>query len=194
MKYPQLYEEFNRWASIPKDQWLNFESKLIEKSFKKGEFLLQPGDSNLEFGIILNGIFRLFYTDKDGKEQIKAFRRDGELCGPYAEMLLNIPSRTFIQAMENSKMVLINKNDFFPFYERHPCWATLGRIVAEKQFVAKEQREFEFLQMDVWERYQQFCQDFGPLIGKIPQHQIASYLGVTPVALSRVLSRERKNS
>ncbi len=193
MKYPQLYDQFDKWATIPVDQWLAFESKLVEKSFNKGEYVLQAGDKTLEFGIILKGIFRLYYTDKNGKEQIKTFRRDGELLGAYAEILLNIPSRTYIQAMEPSKVVLINKDDFLPFYSKHSCWLNLGRIVAEKHFLAKEQREFEFLQLDVLERYNKFCEDYGPLIGKIPQHQIASYLGITPVALSRVLSKTRKN-
>ncbi len=192
MKYPQLYQQFDQWASIPAEQWLAFESKLVEKAIAKGEFLLQAGDNTLEFGIILTGIFRLYYTDKNGKEQIKSFRRNGELLGPYAEILLNIPSRTYIQAMESARVVLINKDDFQVFYEKHSCWLTLGRIVAEKHFLAKEEREFEFLQLDVMERYKKFCEEYGPLIGKIPQHQIASYLGITPVALSRVLSKSRK--
>ena len=192
MKYPQLYEQFNQWAKIPVEQWTIFEEKLAERSVRKGEYLLQAGDKALEFGIILNGIFRLCYTDKKGKEQIKAFRRDGELLGPYAEILLRIPSRTYIQAMENSRVVLINNDDFLPLYEKHSCWLTMGRLVAEKHFLAKEQREFEFLQLNVMERYKKFCEEHGPLIGKIPQHQIASYLGITPVALSRVLSKSRK--
>jgi CRP-like cAMP-binding protein len=192
MKYPQLYEQFNQWAKIPFEQWAIFEEKLVEKSVSKGEYLLQAGEKALEFGIILNGIFRLYYTDKNGKEQIKAFRRDGELLGPYAEILLKIPSRTYIQAMENSRVVLINNDDFLPLYEKHPCWMTMGRLVAEKHFLAKEQREFEFLQLNVIDRYKKFCEEHGPLIGKIPQHQIASYLGITPVALSRVLSKSRK--
>jgi predicted transcriptional regulator len=48
--------------------------------------------------------------------------------------------------------------------------------------------------MDVLQKYQKFCEDFSSLIGKIPQHQIASYLGITPVALSRVLSKSRRKS
>ena len=194
MKYPQLFEQFDLWANVPKDQWLDFESKLIEKSLMKGEYLLQAGDKALEFGIVLSGLFRLYYTDKNGKEQIKNFLKSGELVGPYAEMLLNIPSRTYIQAMEPSRLVIINRHDFLPFYSKHMCWQILGRLVAEKRFLAKEQREFEFLQLDVLERYNRFCEEFGDLLGKIPQHQIASYLGITPVALSRVLSKSRKNN
>lgn len=194
MKYPQLYQQFDQWARIPQSEWIDFETKLTEKSVSKGEFLLQAGETRLEFGIVLGGLFRLYYTDKNGKEQIKAFRKSGELVGAYAEMLLKIPSRTYVQAMEPSRVVLIQHGDFFPFYERHSCWQTLGRIVAEKHFLAKEQREFEFLQLDVLERYQLFCNDYGELMGKIPQHQIASYLGITPVALSRVLSKSRKLS
>jgi CRP-like cAMP-binding protein len=192
MKYKELYQQFDQWAKIPIEQWMVFEEKLVEKSLNKGDYLLQAGDSALEFGIILIGIFRLYYTDKNGKEQIKSFRRTGELIGAYSEMLLKIPSRTYIQAMESSRVVMINNEDFLPFYGKHSCWLTLGRIVAEKHFLAKEQREFEFLQLDVMDRYKKFCEDQGELLGKVPQHQIASYLGITPVALSRVLSKSRK--
>lgn len=192
MKYPQIYEQFNLWVPLPMEEWLAFESKLVERSLSKGDYLLQAGDTTLEIGIILNGLFRLYYTDNNGKEHIKSFRRSGELIGAYAEMLLNIPSRTYVQAMEASKLVLISRNDFLPFYAHHSCWQTIGRMVAEEHFLAKEQREFEFLQLDVLERYNKFKDDFGSLMGKIPQHQIASYLGITPVALSRVLSKSRK--
>jgi CRP-like cAMP-binding protein len=192
MKYPQIYEQFNLWVPLPLEEWLAFEAKLVERSLSKGDYLLQAGDTTLEIGIILNGLFRLYYTDNNGKEHIKSFRRSGELIGAYSEMLLNIPSRTYIQAMEASRLVLISRHDFLPFYSQHSCWQTIGRIVAEEHFLAKEQREFEFLQLDVLERYNKFRDDFGPLMGKIPQHQIASYLGITPVALSRVLSKSRK--
>lgn len=96
MKYPQLYQQFNAWAGIPADQWLALENKLVEKSLAKAEFLLQPGEDSQEFGMIVSGLFRLYYADKNGKEQIKSFRRSGELVGAYAEMLLKIPSRTYI--------------------------------------------------------------------------------------------------
>jgi CRP-like cAMP-binding protein len=194
MKYPQLYQQFNQWTPIPAEEWLAFESKAVEKRLGKGDFLMQAGDTNLEFGIVLKGLFRLYYADPSGKEHIKAFRRDGELVGAYAEMLLKIPSRTFIQALEPSSALMISKTDFAPFYDRHNCWLKIGRIVAEKHFLAKEQREFEFLQLDVFGRYQKFCEENRALLGKVPQHQIASYLGVTPVALSRVLSRVRKQN
>ncbi len=192
MKYPEIYKEFNHWTPIPIDQWLEFEAKFSERYLAKGEFLIEAGEADLEFGFVLKGLFRLYYTDKNGKEQIKAFRKDHELIGAYAEMLLKIPSRTFVQAMESSTVILIKSEDFFPFYDKHTCWQILGRLVAEKHFLVKEQREFEFLQLDILSRYEIFKEEFGDLAKKIPQHQIASYLGITPVALSRVLSKVRK--
>jgi CRP-like cAMP-binding protein len=192
IKYPELYQHFDQWVHIPQEQWLEFEAKLSERTYAKGDFLIEAGDIKLELGFIMKGLFRLYYTDKNGKEQIKAFRKDHELVGAYAEMLLKIPSRTFVQAMESSKVILMKSEDFFPFYEKHSCWQTLGRIVAEKHFLVKEQREFEFLQLDVLQRYEIFRAEFGDVAGKIPQHQVASYLGITPVALSRVLSKVRK--
>ena len=192
MKYPHLFEQFNSWVEIPVKEWLVLENKTTEKKLSRSDFFLQAGEVDLEFGIVLSGIFRLYYVDSAGKEHIKAFRQYGELIGAYAEMLMNIPSRTFIQAMDNSTALMLGKDFFSQFYERHPCWEKIGRLVAERHFLAKEQREFEFLQLDLFQRYQKFCQENNSLLGKIPQHQIASYLGVTPVALSRVISRSRK--
>ena len=63
MKYPQLYQQFDQWVKIPEDQWLAFEIKLVEKSLNKGDFLLKPGEQALEFGFVLKGIFRLYYTE-----------------------------------------------------------------------------------------------------------------------------------
>ena len=65
-------------------------------------------------------------------------------------------------------------------------------IVVEAQFVAKEQREYEFLQLSAEERYRLVCEQFPSLVQHIPQHQIASYIGITPVALSRIRGRRRR--
>ena len=173
MKYPHLFEQFNQWASIPSEEWIVFESKSVEKRLNKGDFLLKSGETNLTFGIVIQGLFRLYYVDQGSKEHIKAFRRENELIGAYAEMLLKIPSRTFIQAIGPSVVMMLSSADFELFYDRHPCWLKLGRIVAEKHFLAKEQREFEFLQLDVYGRYLKFCEEYKALIGKVPQHQIA---------------------
>jgi hypothetical protein len=72
------------------------------------------------------------------------------------------------------------------FYERHPCWERLGRKNAEYMFLFKEAREKELLLDSLEVRYQRFVKNFPGLAQKIPQYHIASYLGVTDVALSRV--------
>jgi hypothetical protein len=67
----------------------------------------------------------------------------------------------------------------------------------EQHFVAKEQREYEFLQLSAEERYRQFCAERPEHLAQIPQHQVASYIGITPVALSRIrarVTRGRKSS
>ena len=162
---------------------------LNEKSLKKGECLTRPGEKFEQLAVVKKGLFRLFYIGQEGREYVKTFRAEGEIAGPYAEILLGIPSRTFIEAMEDSEVLLLNFNDFVTLGKTHQCWKTIRYEMAEDHFVQKERREFELLQLSAVERYNNFLKEKKHLVDRIPQYHVASYLGITPVALSRILKK-----
>lgn len=173
---------------VPPQEWLKLERELRPLKLPRGEFFLRPGDDADRVAVVRSGLVRFYYVDRDGREATKAFRGAGELVAAYSELLTGKPSRTHIQAVEDTELLTLDHARLRALYGAHPCWQELGRRIAEEHYVNKEQREYEFLQLSALERYRQFEERYPGLAARLPQYHIASYLGITPVALSRLRS------
>lgn len=138
---------------------------------------------------MLRGLLRHYYVDSKAREWVKAFSLKGDLAGPYAEILIRSPSRTYIEAMIPSELWVFEMTDFEAAARDSLELQRAARMISEQYFVAKEQREFEFLQLSAEQRYRQFCARNPALVQHVPQYQVASYIGVTAVALSRIRAR-----
>ena len=160
-----------------------------ELKLKKGEFFSRPGEPATRFAIVLEGLLRHYYVDAKGRESVKAFRGPNELSASYAEMLQAKPSRSFIQALEPATLLCFDYATFNRLADQSLELQRLARRLTEAQFVGKEQREHDFLQLSAEERYQQFVRERGDHLAHVPLHHIASYIGITPVALSRIRAR-----
>ena len=171
-------------------------SKLLglaeKRSLAKLEYWAEAGAAVAHFAIVRTGLVRHFYVDAQGRESVKAFRGPGEFSAPYAELIQRKPSRTFIQALAPTELLTFEVSRFDALAEDSLELQRLARRFVEQHFVAKEQREYEFLQLSAEERYRQFCAERPEHLRDIPQHQVASYIGITPVALSRIRARVAK--
>jgi len=134
-------------------------------------------------------LFRLYYTTPDGSEYNKSFCSGNDFVASYGSLLTGTPASLSIQALTDSKLIVIPYAKFQMLYDRHACWERLGRLLVERLFVKKESRERDFLLLSAEARYLKFMESYGPLAANIPQYHIASYLGITPVALSRIRNR-----
>ena len=189
MKYPKLFTEYTKKFPIPKEEWIKLESIISLKNFSKGDHMAKPGDDFTKFAMVLKGLFRLYYIGDEGREYIKAFRAEGEMAAPYAEILQQTATRTFVEAMEDSEVLMVDFDDFKKLSIDHDCWIQVRLNMAEELFIQKEQKEFDLLQLSAGERYKSFLKTHGHLVRRIPQYHIASYLGITPVALSRIVKK-----
>lgn len=97
-------------------------------------------------------------------------------------MLLTQPSRLFIEALEDSKLLVANYSAYRSLSEAHPCWQTVNCKIAEALFVKKEKRESSLLLDDAKTRYLSFLAEYPGLDARLKQHYIASYLGITLLA------------
>jgi CRP-like cAMP-binding protein len=192
VKFPQLHERFASLVPLPAGEWEKAEALAREQVLAKREFFLQPGEPADRFGVVLQGVFRAVRVSARGGESIKAFRAEGELIGAYAEMLQRVPSMTAIEALEPSRVLVFQARDFRELEQGHVCWERLARRVAEHHFIIKERREQEFLDLSAEERLVRFWEEHPHLAGRVPQRDVAAYLGITEVTLSRIMSRRRK--
>ncbi|NVJ23473.1 MULTISPECIES: Crp/Fnr family transcriptional regulator [Myxococcus] len=194
MRFPKLYEQLAPLGPIPESEWERAESLAREQAVERKAHFLRPGDAADRFAVVLQGVFRLVRVSARGGETVKAFRAEGELLGAYAEMLQRVASMTSIEALEPARVLVFRTQDFQTLEEGHGCWVRVARRVAERHFLLKERREQEFLELSAEERLDTFWAENPHLRGRVPQRDVAAYLGITEVALSRIMSRKRKRT
>ena len=192
MQFREVYEFLTSFYSIPESLLANSEAKLRYMPLKKGEYFIKPGDHSGKAAFIKTGLCRQFYIDQNGKEHGKYFQLPGTVAIPFSEMLQHQPSRCYIQAVVDSEVVALSHPNFGSLFDVDVDAQILARRIAERFFIEKDQREYEFLHFTAKQRYDAFLDRYSDVIDLIPQYQIASYIGITSVALSRLLSSKDK--
>ncbi len=182
----------NQLAQISDHEFESLIKVTRQVRFSPGEFIVEIGNSVDQFIYIKQGLVRIFYLDHEGNEFTKSFQTDGDILGPYAEIIQSIPSEVNIECLEEVEAISIPYEFLLKAYERDPAWLKLGLKILEKYFIEKEQRVLEFLKLSAAQRYEKFTQQYAHLSHRIPKYHLASYLGIKPESLSRILKSYRK--
>jgi CRP-like cAMP-binding protein len=173
-------------GDMPDESWALCAELLRCKQYHKDEYLLRAGDVADWIYFVSTGVLRQFYTTVEGKQFNKSFSVEDEPCGAFHSAVTRTPSRFSIQALEPTQVLQIRFEQMFSLFDVDRHWERFGRKAAEYQTLLNEAREAEFLLDDATVRYARFRQQHPHLENRIPQYHIASYLGITDVALSRI--------
>lgn len=160
---------------------------LFEKNtLLKGEHFLELGKVAKEIAFLEKGIVRAFYRNQEGQEYNKHFFVEGSFIGGYSSLITGLPNQISQEALTDCDIWVVNYTALTNLYDQCPDLERMARRLAEQFFVQKEKREIEIIQLEAKERYLIFLKEFPQIEQKIPQYQIASYLGITATQLSRV--------
>lgn len=182
----QFIRILQSFANPPEDEIAKALRLFQSQTLKQGEFFVRCGDMPKTIGFIISGILCLYYVKPDGNQYTKSFCAENSFVAAYSALLLKQPSRLFIQALEDTKLLIADYSNYQQLCEHHLCWQKLNCKIAEFLFIKKEKRESALLLDDAKTRYLSFLQEFPQLEPRLKQHHIASYLGMTPVTLSRI--------
>lgn len=178
---------------LDEETWKLFSDKLVVRNFNKGDIILKPGMVCNHVSYINFGLLRSYYL-VDGKELITSFFPADCYFSDYESFLSRMPAVMYSEALEATEIVDINYDDLQELYNHNPVCERVGRLVAEDLFVHLSNRNSSFLLDTPEQRYERFLHECEPIVQRIPQYMIASYLGITPEALSRIRARiSRKN-
>ncbi|NMM63938.1 Crp/Fnr family transcriptional regulator [Clostridium sp. P21] len=160
----------------------------ISKSrvLKKDMFFLQEGEKSTEIGFIIKGVFRSYYIDKSGNDVTKYFYAEGEILFSYVAYLSQKESMYCIQALEDCEILVVKISDFEKIVEGNYELLLFYKKMIDKVLVIKEEHAISFKLLDSGKRYKQFLNIYPGLEARIKQCHLASYLGITPVSLSRI--------
>jgi CRP-like cAMP-binding protein len=176
---------------LPDTEGRKFAAIANERSMGKGEYFIREGQTPRKIAFVGKGLFRYFYIDRDGTEYTKNFILAGNFITAYSATIAQKPSVMFIEALEDSVVYEINYADWEELKDGHTCWKDLLIYFLERAFSIKEKRERELLLLDAEQRYRVFKDEFPGLETRVKQHLIASYLGISPVSLSRLKNVKR---
>lgn len=171
---------------IPDEEMSKFLSKTYLIHMPAGEHFTKEGEPTDRIGYVARGVFRSYYTNDQNEEFIKAFIFENDYVGSYTALLNGWNAIVSLESLEPSDVLVLDFADYSHFLESHICWERLGRKVAEYLHLRSEEREKEFLLDSARERYTNFLKRHPEVENRLKQYQIASYLGVTPVSLSRI--------
>jgi len=163
-----------------------FLSLLKYKKVRRRQYILQAEDICRYETYIINGCMRSYFIDGDGIEHVMMFAIENNWIGDGLSFSNSIPSSVNIDALEESEIFQIDKPSLEALYEKVPAFERFFRIKFQTAFIAEQQRVICNFTKSALNRYLTFLERFPVLEQRVPQHQIASFLGITPQFLSQV--------
>ncbi|WP_461788631.1 Crp/Fnr family transcriptional regulator [Pedobacter sp.] len=188
-----LFDFISKYISINEDEKNAILSLNLFHSVKKGTILLKEGQRSRDNYFVLKGCIRTYYII-DGEEKTTAFYTELDALTPHC-VTNNTPSDYFISCVEDSIILISDADVGMEINSKFPKFDTMCRILSE-ELLAKERVDFdEFKTSSPEQRYLNLIKNRPDLIQRVPQHQLASYLGIKPQSLSRIRARifEKKN-
>lgn len=161
------------------------------KEYRKKTKLLDLGQVSNEVYYLVKGCIRL-YCQKDGEELSTYFFIENMFAGSYDSFLSRKPSKVAIETLEECEVLVLTHKSLEKLYDIFPKMNEFIRKAIEQRFVLLHDLFISYLLNSPEERYLTLLNDNPELLQRIPQHQIASFLGVTPVSLSRIRNRITK--
>lgn len=182
-----LFDFISKHIDLNEEEKKEILSLNLFYSFKKGDVLLHQGEKSNNGYFVLKGCIRTYYI-VDGDEKTTAFYTEMEGFTPQC-VFDKKESKYFISCVEDSIVLISNPEMEVEMFQKFPKFESLCRILSEK-IISKQQVDFDnFKLSSPEERYLNLVDKRPDLIQRIPQHQIASYLGIKPQSLSRIKSR-----
>lgn len=169
-----------------------FLSLLEEKTLKRKTLYLKAGTVCRSSAFVVKGAMRSFTVDADGKEHILSFATEGWWISDLYSLISQNPAILNIEAIADSEALLLTRDNQQYLFEKVPKFERFFRILVENSLVASQQRLIDNMSSDAEERYLRFIAKYPSIPSCVPQHNIASYLGITPEFLSKIRARLAK--
>lgn len=182
-----LKNTMESYASLSEATWADLVALCTFRELQKHQVLYPLGDIPASFAFVARGLFRSFITDEKGNEYNKNFFYENTFPGSMVALLRHEPSQFAIVALEPAQIIEIDFTAYRKLLLQRDDLKLFQIHYLEKNWLlAKDAREIAIVQEDATQRYLRFIQDYPFLVERLPQHHIASHLGITPTQLSRI--------
>jgi len=190
--FEKLHQYITEKATLTDEEFAYIDAVCVTRKLRKKQYLLQEGDVWQFNAFVSKGLVRTYRIDGKGDEHILQFCPENYWTGDRESLLSGEPSRCNIDAIEDSEIILIRKQDFENLCSKIEPFNRMVNIVLQKSFNTSQNRIHAAISFTAEEKYLNFITIYPDLANRIPQSMIASYLGISPETLSRVRNKVSK--
>jgi len=180
MSIQKLISHFNSYRPLNKEEVDAVAQRFTERKIKRRQYILQEGDYCKHYNFIVSGCLKMYNIDNKGKEHNLQFGTENNWLTDIGSTHAKKPSKLFIEAIEPSVILQIELNDLVYLHKNHPKFNLIFRVITENNFVELQDRILLNISSSAEERYLDFLNRYANLSNRLPNTQIASYLGITP--------------
>ena len=193
--YEPLFAYFERSFKLSDEDKVVVKKVIVPKTLKKGEFFQRQGEVARLGAFVSKGFLRSYVIDNKGKEHIVQFAPENWWISDKLGMSKDAPATYFIDAIEDSELLTTDMQGHLTMLQKIPGYAGSFQKGMQKRTAAKDIRIVHSLTSTAEERYNDFLATYPTIAQRVPQHMLASYLGITPETLSRIRKlQSRKRS
>ena len=183
-----LIQFFEQHVELNKEETQYVMDSIPVQEIGKNTLLLAAGEISKSFYFILNGSVRMYY-DVDGVEKTAFFYFENSFVSSYESFTRQVPAKHNLQTLENTTVAVISSEVAMQLVDRFPKFEFLARIMMEEELIVYQEIISSFITLNAEQRYLKLLNEQHPILQRIPQHQLATYLGVTAETLSRIRKR-----
>lgn len=189
MSIQPILSNFERYLPLDLEESRLLEGRISQRKIKRRQYILQEGDVCKHYTFVVEGCFKMYGVGKKGMEHNIQFAAENDWIADIGSFYSEKPSKLFIEAIEPSLILQIKKQDLLFLYVNLPKFDRNFRVIIEDKFIELQNHMLENISSSAEERYLAFLEKYPKLALRLPNTQIASYLGITPEFLSKI----RKN-
>jgi CRP-like cAMP-binding protein len=187
--YELFFQKLNETIPLTNEEQDVIKAFFTPKKLRKKQYLLQEADVCKYIGFVEKGVLRAYTISEKGDEHIIQFALEGWLISDLYSFLTGEPATYNIDALEDAELVLISKSSYEALLKNLPKFETYIRLQLTSAYIAMQRRLTSIISFSLDERYAYFNQLYPDIVSRVPQHMIASYMGLTAETLSRVRRR-----
>ena len=181
-----LYKKINAITPLNEAVYPYFKTLFVLKKLRKRQYFLQEGDVCKYQAFVVKGLLRSYTIDEKGSEHILQFASEGWWMADLSSYLTNEPSFLNIDALEDVELLLLTKPSWEQAMKEIPALEHYFRIIIQNHLVSTQKRLLQSLAETAEEKYNRFLRTYPECVQRVPQHMVASYLGVSRETLSRI--------
>lgn len=187
-----LIDYFKNYIPLNEEERNLLDKRVYQRKIKRKQMILQEGLVCKHYSFVVEGCLKMYGVDEKGVEHNIQFAAENDWIADIGSFHSDKPSKLFIEALEPSALLQIEKQDLYFLYRSIPKLDRIFKVIIENKFVELQTRVLQNISSTAQERYQSFLDQYPQLALRLPNTQIASYLGITPEFLSK-MRNERKS-